>query len=62
MTVNLNLEKDSKTFSVTAFPKAVSAFFYEDIFPSMTTMTLASWSYFSWKMSTFNFPRMGNLL
>lgn len=42
MTVNLNLEKDSKTFSVTAFPKAVSAFFYEDIFPSMTTMTLAS--------------------
>ena len=32
MTVSLNLEKDVKVFSVTAFPKVVSGFLLEDIF------------------------------
>ena len=32
MTVSLNLEKDGKVFSVTAFPKTVSGFLREDIF------------------------------
>ena len=32
MTVSLNLEKDRKVFSVTAFPKTVSGFLREDIF------------------------------
>ena len=32
MTVNFNLEKDGKDYSVTAFPKAVSSFMEKDIF------------------------------
>ena len=32
VTVSLNLEKDGKVFSVTAFPKVVSGFLQEDIF------------------------------
>lgn len=32
MTVSLNLEKDSKVFSVPAFPKVVSGFPQEDIY------------------------------
>ena len=32
MTINLNLEKDSKVFSVTAFSQVVSGFLREDIF------------------------------
>ena len=32
MTVSLNLEKDGKVFSVTAFPKTVSGFLQEDNF------------------------------
>ena len=32
MTVNFNLEKDGKDYSVTAFPKAVCSFMEKDIF------------------------------
>ena len=32
MTESFNIEKDSKGFPVTAFPKVVSAFLQEDIF------------------------------
>ena len=62
MTVSLNLEKDSKVFSVTAFPKVVSGFPQEDVYSYKEDTEPLIEKLLLLDSVDFQHLRMGNLL